>query len=403
MSSIPSTWPELPLGEVAHVYSGGTPSRANPSYWGGSIPWVSTAEISDSEIRTTREWITPLGLERSSAKVARPGTLLMAMYGQGKTRGQTAILRISAAMNQACAAIEPRRTVDGAYLLHFLKYRYEDIRALSNSGGQANLSGGIVKKIPIMVPSVKEQQRIAEALADIACLVESLQHLIAKKQSIKQGMMQQLLTGRTRLPGFDRPWSESSVGELAQIVSGGTPKSSVSNYWDGGVAWCTPTDITRQKGRFLRTTERTISQEGLEHSAAQLLPVGSLLLCTRATIGEVKIATRPIATNQGFKSLVPRTRVSGEYLYYKILTLKGDLAAKGTGSTFLEVSKRDVAALTFEVPGYDEQIAIASALGDADDELTFLQKRLDKARSIKQGMMQELLTGRTHLPVEATS
>ena len=147
-------------------------------------------------------------------------------------------------------------------------------------------------------------------------------------------------------------------------------------------------------------TERTISQEGLEHSAAQLLPAGSLLLCTRATIGEVKIATTPIATNQGFKSLVPRPGVSNEFLYYKLLTLKDELASRGSGSTFLEVSKRDVAGLRLMIPDIDEQHAIASALGDADDEVTVLRRRLSKARNVKQGMMQQLLTGRSRLPVQ---
>lgn len=283
------------------------------------------------------------------------------------------------------------------------KEYWDWIARTSVRSGQPGVNGREYATLPVPVPDIAVQDAIAGVMTDVDNLIAKLERLCSKKEEIKQGMMQQLLTGRTRLPGFDRPWSESSIGELAWIVSGGTPKSSVSNYWDGGVAWCTPTDITRQKGRFLRTTERTISQEGLEHSAAQLLPVGSLLLCTRATIGEVKIATQPIATNQGFKSLVPRTRVSGEYLYYKILTLKDDLAAKGTGSTFLEVSKRDVAALTFEMPDHDEQIAIASVLSDADDELIFLQKRLEKVKAIKQGMMQELLTGRTRLPVETSS
>lgn len=283
------------------------------------------------------------------------------------------------------------------------KEYWDWIARTSVRSGQPGVNGREYATLPVPVPDIAVQDVIAGVMTDVDNLIAKLERLCSKKEEIKQGMMQQLLTGRTRLPGFDRPWSESSIGELAWIVSGGTPKSSVSNYWDGGVAWCTPTDITRQKGRFLRTTERTISQEGLEHSAAQLLPVGSLLLCTRATIGEVKIATQPIATNQGFKSLVPRTRVSGEYLYYKILTLKDDLAAKGTGSTFLEVSKRDVAALTFEMPDHDEQIAIASVLSDADDELIFLQKRLEKVKAIKQGMMQELLTGRTRLPVETSS
>jgi type I restriction enzyme S subunit len=112
------------------------------------------------------------------------------------------------------------------------------------------------------------------------------------------------------------------------------------------------------------------------------------------------MAVRPTATNQGFKSLVPRPGVASEFLYYKILTLKDELASYGTGSTFLEVSKRDVAGLRLEVPDYDEQRAIATVLGDVDDGIDALRSNLEKAKGIRQGMMQELLTGRTRLSVK---
>lgn len=400
MNGVLSTgWTVAPLGDLARVYSGGTPPRDVPAYWGGGIPWVTTAEIDAGFVTSTRETITEAGLRASAANLAPPGALLVAMYGQGKTRGKATLLRIPAATNQACAAIEVGRRLDSHYLLYYLESRYREIRSMSNAGSQENLSGELVRLIPISVPPIQEQCKIADLLSDADGLITSLERMIAKKEAVKQGMMQQLLTGKTRLPGFTEPWRRSTIADLAQIVSGGTPKSSVPSYWDGNIAWCTPTDITRSSGRFLCHTERTISLAGLEHSAARLLPAGSLLLCTRATIGEVKIAVTPITTNQGFKSLVPCFQASGEYLYYKIMSLKDDLAAKGTGSTFLEVSKRDVAELTFEAPSPDEQAAIASALDEADDEIMMLQKRLDKARAVKRGMMQELLTGRTRLPV----
>ena len=279
------------------------------------------------------------------------------------------------------------------------KEYWDWIARTSVRSGQPGVNGREYAQLPVPLPDIRTQKAIAGAITDVDDLIAILERLIAKKQAIKQGMMQQLLTGRTRLPGFTEPWRSATVADLAEIVTGGTPKSSVPAYWNGGVAWCTPTDITREPGRFLYRTERTISTEGLEKSAAQLLPKGSLLLCTRATIGDVKIANGPVATNQGFKSLVPKTGVSGEFLYYKLLTLKEQLTGYGTGSTFLEISKRDVAALEFPVPDNAEQKAIARVLGDFDDDLDMLTVRLAKSRAVKQGMMQQLLTGRTRLPL----
>ena len=207
-----------PLGDLARVYSGGTPLRSVSAYWNGSIPWVTTTEIAFGIIRSTRQTISDAGLESSAAKIAPPGTVLVAMYGQGKTRGKSAILGIPAAMNQACAAVEVRNDLSAKYLLHYLAAHYESIRALSNSGGQENLSGDIVKKIPIAFPGREEQDRIATVLDDADSLIVGLERLIAKKQAIKQGVMQQLLTGKTRLAGFTGPWRDVLLGDHVSYV-----------------------------------------------------------------------------------------------------------------------------------------------------------------------------------------
>lgn len=385
------------IGSVCSTYSGGTPSNAHPEYYGGDIPWIASADLNQGRITSISRTITELGLARSSAKVVKSGTPLLALYGA--TAGVAAITSVSGAINQAILAMVPHR-IEAEYLFQWLRAHREQIIDRYTQGGQPNLSGAIIRSIELPLPPPSEQKKVAAALRDADDLIATLERLIAKKQVIKQGMMQQLLTGRIRLSGFTQPWHEVPLEDLARIVSGGTPKSSVPSYWDGDVPWCTPTDITREPSRFLRRTERTISREGLEHSSAQLLPIGSLLLCTRATVGEVKIATTRIATNQGFKSLVPRESVSEVYLYYKLLTLKDALAAKGTGSTFLEISRRDVASLRLLVPGRCEQDTIANVLSNVDDEIEKLEQRLTKAKAVKTGMMQELLTGRTRLPAE---
>jgi type I restriction enzyme S subunit len=249
----------------------------------------------------------------------------------------------------------------------------------------------------IACPPLTEQRAIAEALNDADALLAGLDRLIAKKRDLKQAAMQQLLTGQTRLPGFDGEWEVKRLGDIAEIISGGTPRTGEATYWNGGIKWCTPTDITRQAGKYLADTERTISSAGLNNSGAVLLPVGALLLCSRATIGEVKIAAEPMCTNQGFKSLVCRPGTNNEFLYYKLLTMKQKMVERAFGSTFLEISTRNVSALEMIAPPINEQVAIAAVLSDMDAELAALEARRDKTRALKQGMMQELLTGRTRL------
>jgi len=257
-------------------------------------------------------------------------------------------------------------------------------------------------KVPL--PRTDEERiKIANALGDVDALLTAFDRIIAKKRELKQAAMQQLLTGGTRLRGFAGEWKVKKLGDIASIVSGGTPRTTVLSYWNGGIKWCTPTDITRYSGKYLSETDRTISHAGLSSSGATLLPIGALLLCSRATIGEVKIAIAPMATNQGFKSLICRPRISNEFIYYKLLTMKQQMIERAFGSTFLEISTRNVAALEVAMPPYEEQIAIAKILSDMDAELSVLEARFDKIRNLKQAMMQQLLTGKTRLIIKKES
>ena len=204
-------------------------------------------------------------------------------------------------------------------------------------------------------------------------------------------------SSRTEVRGLPSGWRVETLGALAEIVSGGTPRTNQSSFWTGSIKWCTPTDITDTDGKYLTETRRSISLDGLNSCGATMLPVGALLLCSRATIGEIKIAGAPLCTNQGFKSLVCRPNVSNEFIYYKLLTMKQQMISRAFGSTFLEISTRNVAGLEFAIPSLAEQRAIAAALSDVDELLAGLDRLIAKKRDLKQAVMQQLLTGESRL------
>jgi len=288
--------------------------------------------------------------------------------------------------------------LDGYFFYNiFSRGFYERIMSMTAKSSVDSVRMDMIADMFIPLPDIKEQKKISEVLADINALISTLEKLIVKKRAIKTAVMQKLLTGEKRLPGFSRNWCTKKLGQVCDIVNGGTPRTTNVEYWNGSIPWCTPTDITAQIGKYLLTTERTITELGLLNSSANLLPAGAILLCTRATIGEVKIAKQPIATNQGFKSLICHDEINNEYLYYLLLTLKSKLIEKSVGSTFLEVSKDDLCKLIIHIPEIEEQIQIAMLLSDIDEEITYLIKAYKKFVSLKTGMMQELLTGRTRL------
>lgn len=187
-------WVMSTIGDISEIESGGTPSRSMPEYWNGDIPWVSTTLIDFNTIEKVNEYITQDGLDNSSTKIFPQGTILMAMYGQGKTRGKVAILGINASINQACAAILLNEEMNTEFVFQNLAARYDEIRKISNAGGQENLSATLIKQISFSYPDIEsgEQQKIADCLASIDDLITAQTQKVAALKAHKKGLMQQL-------------------------------------------------------------------------------------------------------------------------------------------------------------------------------------------------------------------
>ncbi len=379
---IPSDWDVMKIGDLFESTAGGDfDSTRSSDVQSDSHPYPIFANgLSQEGLYGFSDYAEN---RTGSITITARGTLGVAFY---RDTPFVAIGRL--------LVLKPKIRMDARY---FSSYINHGVQFAIESTGVPQLTAPQVTRYSAPVPPETEQRDIAEALSDVDGLHAALETLIAKKQAIKRAAMQQLLIGMTRLPGFSGAWETTTLGDIAEIYSGATPNTQVSAYWNGRIPWCTPTDITAMPGKYLRATERSVTEEGLVSCSARLLPAGSLLLCSRATIGEIKIAVSPVCTNQGFKSLVCKTDVSNEFLYYLLLTLKPQLIERAIGSTFLEISKSDVASLSLRIPTHTEQHAIAAILSDMDDEITALEHRRYKMRAIKQGMIQQLLTGRVRL------
>ncbi|MCT3926600.1 restriction endonuclease subunit S [Elizabethkingia anophelis] len=214
-------WETKKLGEISSVSSGGTPSRANPLYWDGDIPWISTTLIDFNLIEKSEEYITQEGLENSSAKLFPIGTLLMAMYGQGKTRGKVAILNIEATTNQACGAIITNEEVlNSFFAFQNLVKRYDEIRDLSNQGSQENLSGGIIKGIKITFPKLSEQIKITSFLSLIDERIQTQNKIIEELKLLKNTLSKKIISGQLKFKDKNgNNFPEWVSKELAEVMS----------------------------------------------------------------------------------------------------------------------------------------------------------------------------------------
>jgi type I restriction enzyme S subunit len=404
VGSIPEDWQVCALGAMTdpkRPISYGI-VQTGPSIQNG-VRCLRVVDIENGHINKTDLITTTQSISNAYKRtILQAGDLVMPLRGKV---GDVALIDDELAesnLTRGVALIAILRDHSALYCKHFIASPATRARLLQSMNGSAlqEIPIAPLRAFEIAFPStLAEQQAIAEALSDADALIESLEQLLAKKRHIKQGAMQELLTGQKRLPGFMGQWEVKWLGDLADIRSGGTPSTSRPEFWDGDVLWCTPTDITGLNGyKYLGDTSRKITALGLKASSAEIIPPRSVVMTSRATIGECAINCAPLSTNQGFKNFIPFAEVDVEFLYYLLTTQKQGFISLCGGSTFLEIGKTQLAAYeVFIPPTKSEQTAIATLLADMDAELAALEAKLAKARDLKQGMMQELLTGRIRL------
>lgn len=401
------------LADVATFASGRTPSRSRQSDYfdGGTVPWVKTLDLNNGAIATTDESVTPHALADTGMAALPPGTVLVAMYGGFNQIGRTGVLHVNAVTNQAITAVRPNpRSLDSDYLLHLLNYKVGYWRTVASSSRKdPNITKDDVRQFPMTLPSVTVQRRIADSLNDADSMISTLERLIAKKQAVKQGMMQQLLTGRTRLTGFTEPWVTSRLADVTfRIGSGITPRGGSAVYTNTGRPFVRSQNVGWGE---LRLDDLAFINEAT-HSTflATEIRVGDILLnITGASIGRAAVATRDLDggnVNQHVCEIrVDPNRMNPHFVTAVLNSRIGQsqIDAYQAGGNRQGLNFKQVGSILIPSISLPEQDMIAGVLVDADGELRALGFRLAKARDIKQGIMQQLLTGRTRLPVEAAS
>jgi len=383
---LPKTWHRSTLGEIARISSGGTPDRGTAEYWGGDVPWVTTGEIQFNTITDTSEKITTKGLRDSSAKLFPPGTLLMAMYGQGKTRGQVAKLGIEAATNQACAAILLNGKNDPDFYFQYLSSQYEELRELGNAGTQKNLSGGILKGVAVPVPPYQEQCRIAHILSTWDQAIAAMELVIASSQKQKQALTQFLLgDGFRRRRGQAQLHREhaSSIFSLRSVRrNDGLELLSVMQ--DVGV-------VPRS------SLDRKVVMPDGSTDGYKLVEPGDFVISLRSFEGGLEYSRFKGLVSPAYTVLQPNKPIVDDFYrhYFKSREFVGRLAVAVIGiRDGKQISYDDFAFLKLPYPSLQEQQSIADMLTLAEQTVRLHEADLRSMRDEKSALMSQLLTGK---------
>jgi type I restriction enzyme S subunit len=294
------------------------------------------------------------------------------------------------------------KIVDKGLLLQLFasKIITDQIAKLSVGGIMEGLSSSIIKKIDIPLSKIiEEQSTITKVLSETDEFIQSLDKLIKKKKLIKQGAMQELLTGKKRLPNFNRPWENKQVHTFANVTAGGTPSTFIPEYWSGEIRWMNSGELNLKK---IYDVEGRITDLGLMNSATQLLPEKCVLIGLAGqgkTRGTVAMNYVKLCTNQSIAAILPNESFVPEFLYFNLDSRYNELrqlstGEGGRGGLNLTIIRHIPIAIP---PNKEEQGAIAKVLADMDLEIEALERKRDKCRLLKVGLMQQLLTGRIRL------
>jgi type I restriction enzyme S subunit len=401
---IPEDWEVKPLADIGYFSKGAGISRAEA--FSGNIPAIRYGEIytcHNDYIKSFYSFISQ-SVAESSVQIFN-GDILFAASGETKEE-----------IGKSVAYTENETAFSGGdiIILHSDTEKFDakfcgyalNAKYVIKQKAQRGQGDAVVHIVPRDLATIlfafpkekSEQTRIATALSNIDALISELSRLIEKKRAIKQGVMQQLLTGKKRLKGFNEPWVAKKLGEICEFQNGYTPSKAVNSFWENGtIPWFRMEDI-RTNGRILSDAIQHITEEAVK---GNLFPANSIIMSTTATIGEHALLIVDSLANQQFTNLIIRkslTQAVDVMWFYHYCFILGEWCRRNINEGGLAaVNMEDFSKVTIAVPRINEQNAIASVLTSMDKEISALEAKKAKFEQIKQGMMQQLLTGKIRL------
>lgn len=424
---IPIDWQVKHIGEMTDVSAGGTPATNNPDYWNpAEVPWMSSGEVHQRRIRSTEKKISILGLQNSSAKVFPEKSVVMALAGQGKTRGCVAVLESEVATNQSLAAIYPSNQFEADFLFHNLDWRYMELRSLSSGeGGRGGLNLSIIKSIPVGMPPLREQQKIAKILTSVDEKLDVIARQIEAIEQLKQGLMQTLFSrgvGTQDANGRWEPhkkfkdsefgkvpvdWVSTTLGSVCNGALQTGPFGSqlhADEYQDEGIPVLMPKDLIDCRAAL--STAARISPARAKELAKHKLIAGDLLFSRRGDVARFALIDEQSAgalCGTGCLKARPSSMHSSAYIAHllQLEAVRTWLEQNAVGQTMPNMNTATLSSLPLVMPASRrEQEEIADILNSVDAKIGALLTKQLLNQALKRGLMQKLLTGEWRVKVD---
>lgn len=380
-------WDEKKLGDLGKFIGGGTPSKNVNKYWSGNIPWVSSSDIPEDNIKSISytRYITQEAVDNSATKIVPKGSiLLVSRVGVGKL----AINDLDVCTSQDFTNLKPE-SIEVLFLAYLLKNKKSKLLGFNQGTSIKGFTKDDIASLLVYTPHKSEQTKIAGFLGVVDDRISALQKKVELLQKYKKGIMKKIfpLAGgqapQIRFPGFSEPWQEKTLSSVGEIVTGKTPSTSNADLWDGDTMFVTPTDMIEGQ-KYQKTTARSVN------NTKNVLPAKSIMYTCIASIGKMSLSIRPAITNQQINSLIPSNDFDNEYIYYVLLWSTPRIKATSSDAAFSIINKTEFSKITISVPNKPEQQKIADFLTSIDDKIDLTERELEQAKKFKSSLLQQM-------------
>ena len=385
-------WEQRKLGDVTDSFSGGTPDGSHASYYGGSIPFIRSAEINSDK---TELFLTEKGLDNSSAKIVERGTVLYALYGA--TSGEVGIAAIKGAINQAILALSPHTGNDPLFLASWLRREKARIVDTYLQGGQGNLSGSIIKELSFALPQQKEQQVIGSFFSHLDNLITLHQRKYDKLVVFKKSMLEKMFpkdgesVPEIRFAGFTDPWEQRKLGDIASFSKGsGYSKADIRE--SGIPLFLYGRMYTQYETRVDSVDTFAAPRPGTLYSKGTEIVVPASGESAEDIARASAITREGIALGGDLNVVYPQRMVTPLFLAYGLSHGSSQklLAQKAQGKTVVHIHASDLKGLGIAFPDVTEQQAIGTFFSSLDDLITLHQRKLELLRNIKKSLLDKM-------------
>ena len=378
-------WEQRKLGEIVSIGAGAPPS----AFSAGNFLYVKVDDLNES---SHFQFDSAQRVDANTAvKPIRKGSIIFAKRGAAILGNKVRVLGKTAYIDTNMMALEPRG-VDADFLWLFINqtglYRIADTSTIPQ------INNKHIEPYPVDIPNMAEQQAIGTFFSRLDDLITLHQRKYDKLVIFKKSMLEKMFpkdgesVPEIRFAGFTDPWEQRELVDIAEIVGGGTPDTNNSNYWDGDIDWYAPAELGNNI--YAESSTRKITQAGFDSCSTKMLPADKTILFTsRAGIGNTAILRHSACTNQGFQSLVIGD-ADVYFVYSMSERIKKWAEEKASGSTFLEISGRQLETMPVNLPSLVEQQAIGSFFSHLDDLITLHQRKLELLQNIKKSLLDKM-------------